>query len=260
MVDLIREILAQENWTRKQNGPLYVQLHDQIESAIRAGDIKPGEPLPSERVMAEISKVSRITVRKAVQTLVNDGLVVQKQGSGTSVAPKIDKVQQSLSQLTSFSEDMARRGAIARSRLLEKGLTTPSPRETVALGLGANSKVARISRLRIVDGVPLAIERASISPEYLPDPENVGHSLYEYLAKLGHKPSRAIQRISASNISSADAKLLQVEEGVAGLNIERTSYLPSGQVVEFTRSIYRGDAYDFVAELQLAEQLESDEQ
>ena len=256
MADLIEDILSQENWTRKQNGPLYVQLHDQIENAIRSGDIKPGEPLPSERVMAEMSKVSRITVRKAVQTLVNDGLVVQKQGSGTSVAPKVKRVQQSLSRLTSFSEDMSRRGSIVQSTWLEKGLFAPSPREIIALGLSAGSQVARISRLRIADGVPLAIERASLSPEYLPDPENVGRSLYRYLAKRGCKPSRAIQRISASNINETDAKLLEIDAGVAGLNIERISYLPTGQVVEFTRSIYRGDAYDFVAELEIADEIE----
>ena len=257
MVELIEQILAQKNWTRKQNGPLYVQLHDQIENAIRAGDIKPGEPLPSERLMAEMSKVSRITVRKAVQALVNDGLIVQRQGSGTSVAPKVQRVQQSLSRLTSFSEDMSRRGSTVQSDWLEKGLFTPSPRETLALGLSANSQVARISRLRIADGMPLAIERASLSPQYLPDPENVGRSLYAHLAKLGCKPARAIQRISASNINKADAELLAVEEGVAGLNIERISYLPTGQVVEFTRSVYRGDAYDFVAELEIGDSVES---
>jgi GntR family transcriptional regulator len=255
MVDLMEEILAQKNWTRKQNGPLYVQLHDQFEYAIRAGDLKPGEPLPSERVMAEMSKVSRITVRKAVQALVNDGLVVQRQGSGTSVAPQVQRVQQSLSRLTSFSEDMSRRGSVVQSTWLEKGLFTPSPRETVALGLSATSQVARISRLRIADGVPLAIERASLSPEYLPDPENVGRSLYRYLAKFGYKPSRAIQRISASNINNADAELLDVDAGVAGLNIERISYLPTGQVVEFTCSVYRGDAYDFVAELEIVDDI-----
>jgi len=257
MVELIEQILSQENWTRKQNGPLYVQLHDQIENAIQAGDIKPGEPLPSERLMAEMSNVSRITVRKAVQALVNDGLIVQRQGSGTSVAPKVQRVQQSLSRLTSFSEDMSRRGSTVQSNWLEKGLFDPSPRETVALGLSTNSQVARISRLRIADGVPLAIERASLSPQFLPDPENVGRSLYSYLEKLGCKPARAIQRISASNINMADAELLVVEEGFAGLNIERTSYLPTGQVVEFTRSIYRGDAYDFVAELEIGDDVKS---
>ena len=252
MSEPTEDIFRQNHWAKKRNGPLYTQLHDHIEAAIRSGDIKPGEPLPSEREIAEISNVSRITVRKAVRDLVRDGLVVQKQGSGTSVAPVLGRVQQSLSRLTSFSEDMARRGKEVRSQWLEKGLFSPSPRETLALGLKSNSQVARISRLRIADDVPLAIERAAISSDYLPDPQNVGRSLYSHLTKLGFKPSRAIQRISASNLGKADAALLDVPEGAAGLNIERTSYLSAGQIVEFTQSVYRGDAYDFVAELQIA--------
>ena len=252
MVEPVENILRREVWVRKRGGPLYIQLRDHIETTIRSGGINPGEPLPSEREIAEIGNVSRITVRKAVQDLVRDGLIVQKQGSGTSVAPALGRVQQSLSRLTSFSEDMARRGKQVQSIWLEKGLFAPSPRETMALGLKSDSMVSRISRLRIADDVPLAIEHASISPDYLPDPENVGQSLYVHLAKHGFKPSRAIQRISASNLSKAEAKLLAVAEGDAGLNIERISYLKSGQVVEFTQSIYRGDAYDFVAELQIA--------
>ncbi len=248
----VDNIFEQRIWARKSNGPLYAQLRDHLATAIRDGDMKPGEPLPSEREIAEIGNVSRITVRKAVQELVRDGLVVQKQGSGTSVAPELGKVQQPLSILTSFSEDMARRGKEVRSIWLEKGLFPPSPRETMALGLKADSQVSRISRLRIADDVPLAIERAALSPLYLPDPENVGKSLYDHLNKSGFKPSRAIQRISANNLGKSDAELLQTLEGAASLNIERLSYLSTGQIVEFTQSIYRGDAYDFVAELQIA--------
>ncbi|MCP4183109.1 MAG: GntR family transcriptional regulator [Hyphomicrobiales bacterium] len=245
-------IFEQQKWAKKRSGPLYAQLRDHLVATIKNGGIKPGEPLPSERKIAEIGNVSRITVRKAVQELVRDGLVVQKQGSGTSVAPELGKVQQSLSILTSFSEDMARRGKEVRSIWLEKGLFSPSPRETMALGLMADSQVSRISRLRIADDIPLAIERAALSPQYLPDPENVGKSLYDHLDRCGFKPSRAIQRISANNLGKSDAELLQTSEGAASLNIERLSYLSTGQIVEFTQSIYRGDTYDFVAELQIA--------
>ena len=98
----------------------------------------------------------------------------------------------------------------------------------------------------------MAIENASLSADILPDPENISDSLYAHLEKRGQKPSRAIQRISATILSGADAELLEVDDGTAGLKIERISYLPGGQIVEFTRSIYRGDSYDFVAELQIS--------
>ena len=77
-------------------------------------------------------------------------------------------------------------------------------------------------------------------------------SLYAALEKQGCRPVRAIQRISAVSLDEADAALLGVEAGSASLKIERISYLPSGKVVEFTRSLYRGDAYDFAVELKLA--------
>ncbi len=254
MSENIAELLARDIWVRKHGGPLYSQLSQHIEAAIRSGAISEGDPLPSEREIAQISGLSRVTVRKAVQELVRDGFVIQRQGSGTSVAPKPERVQQSLSRLTSFSEDMQRRGMNSRSEWLERGIFTPSPRECMALGLSADANVARISRLRIADGMPLAIERASLSAETVPEPDEIGESLYAYLAGRGKKPSRAIQRISARVLDARDAKLLGVPEGSAGLRIERISYLPDGRTVEFTQSVYRGNAYDFIAELRIVDE------
>ena len=113
--------------------------------------------------------------------------------------------------------------------------------------------MSRISRLRVTGDPPLAIERASLSSRILPDPTSIADSLYKHLDKAGNRPIRAIQRIRAANLADEDAHLLQVPAGSAGLNIERTSYLASGRVIEFTRSIYRGDTYDFVAELRLGD-------
>ncbi|HEY7646939.1 MAG TPA: GntR family transcriptional regulator [Hyphomicrobiales bacterium] len=253
MADAVQAILPPSNWTLSGNGPLYLQLRQRLEEEIRSGALKPGAPLPSEREIAELCDVSRVTVRKAVQSLVRDGFVVQRRGSGTTVARHVERVEQSLSRLTSFSEDMARRSMNGRSVWIEKGVYPASPREMMALGLGADAEVARIARLRMADDVPLAIERAAISTRYLPEPDRIRHSLYEALAELGNRPVRAIQRISAVNLGAEDASLLEVSEGNAGLSIERISYSSQGAAIEFTRSIYRGDAYDFVAELRIGD-------
>lgn len=236
-----------------QGGPLYLQLKRWIEGAIARGVIRPGDALPSERDLAQKIDVSRVTVRKAVQELVHDGVLVQRHGSGTFVAPQPHRVEQSLGQLTSFAEDMARRGLPVRSVLLDRGTYDPSPEETMALGLAPGERVARIWRLRISDNTPLAIERASIAAAVLPDPARVGESLYSELERTGNRPVRAIQRIRAANLGEADAKLLEISAGAAALHIERVGYLASGRVVEFTRSVYRGDTYDFVAELRVGE-------
>ena len=253
MPDSLASVFAPELENSLQGGPIYLRFARRLESAIKSGLIQPGEALPSERDIASMADISRVTVRKAVQDLVQSGLLVQRHGSGTFVTPKVDRVEQSLSQLTSFTEDMARRGKNVRSLFLERGVFPPSPEETMVLGLSAGERVSRVNRLRMADDTPLAIERASMSTNSLPDPNLVDVSLYAALEANGCRPVRAIQRISAVSLDENDAGILEVAAGSASLKIERISYLPSGRVVEFTRSVYRGDAYDFVAELRLQE-------
>ncbi len=240
-------------WSLSGSGPLYIQLRQLLENKIECGDFRPGDPFPAEREIADLCSVSRVTVRKAVQALVADGYVVQRHGSGNVVAESVERVEQSLSRLTSFSEDMQRRGRTVRTSWLEQGIYPASPEEMIALGIRSDTMVSRIARLRIADDTPLAIERASLSTNHLPNPEKVKNSLYALLEEYGCKPVRAVQRISAINLNAEDARLLEVPLASAGLRIERISYSSHGQVIELTRSVYRGDAYDFVAELQIGD-------
>lgn len=233
-------------------GPLYLQLHRKILTTIASGRLLPGNSLPPERDLAQMTGLSRVTVRKAMQSLVASGQLVQRRGSGTVVAQRLERLEQALSLLTSFTEDMERRGKQVDSVWISRGLFSPAPEEVMALGLGSDDRVARLERVRRSDALPLAIERAALSSAILPDPDAVETSLYAHLQKRGLRPVRAVQRISAANLGQQDADLLGVSPGAAGLKIERISYLPSGRVVEFTRSIYRGDAYDFAVELKLA--------
>lgn len=247
--------LAPGGWLDPAAGPLYRQLTQRIEAGIGAGLIAPGQPLPPEREIAARTGTSRVTVRKAVADLAARGLIRQRQGSGSYVAPAPVRVEQSLSRLTSFSEDMARRGLASQAEWLGRGLFLPSPDEVLTLGLGAGDLVARLDRLRRAEGRPMAIERAALPPDILPDPMLVGASLYAALGARGCRPVRAVQKISAVNLGPGDAGLLGVAPGAAGLRIARISYLPGGRVAEFTRSLYRSDAYEFVAELRIPEEL-----
>ncbi|WP_281856925.1 GntR family transcriptional regulator [Litoreibacter halocynthiae] len=250
----IAAFLAPDNWLLSDGGPRYVQLRQRLSEGVDQGLLKAGSPLPPEREIAAITELSRVTVRKAIQALAKDGIVVQKQGSGSFVASNAPQIEQSLSRLTSFSEDMSRRGMKSTSIWLERGVYMPSPDEVLALALSSDASVSRIARLRTADGKPMAIERASLSSEILPNPLLVETSLYEVLEQVGFRPVRALQKISAINLEEDNAALLDVAPGKAGLRIERTSYLADGRTVEFTQSIYRGDAYNFVAELRLAKE------
>jgi GntR family transcriptional regulator len=147
---------------------------------------------------------------------------------------------------------MQQRGLETTSKWLERGVFLPTEEEVSVLGLGAEDSVARIYRLREAGGQPMALERAALPLSILPNPLEVTTSLYATLGVIGHRPVRAIQKISAINLEATEAKLLNVAEGTAGLRIQRLSFLEDGRVAELTRSLYRGDAYDFVAELQLS--------
>ncbi|MDF3415470.1 GntR family transcriptional regulator [Sulfitobacter sp. M57] len=250
----IANFLAPDSWLKSDGGPRYMQLRRRVSDGVKQGVLKPGSPLPPEREIAAITETSRVTVRKAFQALAEDGIIVQKQGHGSFIASNTPQLEQSLSRLTSFSEDMSRRGMTSTSVWLERGIFMPSPDEVLALALTPDASVSRIARLRTADDKPMAIERASLSTEMLPNPLEVETSLYEVLERSGLRPHRALQKISAINLQEEDANLLDIPAGAAGLRIERTSYLRDGRVVEFTQSIYRGDAYNFVAELRLAKE------
>lgn len=246
-----RELFAADRVAAMGPGPLYMRLRRLIAEAVNSGLLKEGEALPTERDIAESADLSRVTVRRAVDDLVAQGLLIRRHGSGTFVAGGVSRLEQSLSQLTSFTEDMARRGLAARSQWLERSVVAPSPDEMMVLGLSVGDTVSRLERLRIAGDVPMAIERASVIGAFLPDPGVVAGSLYDALGERGARPIRATQRIAARNVDAREAGLLQVAPGAASLYIERVSYLPDGRIIEFTRSIYRGDAYDFVAELKI---------
>jgi GntR family transcriptional regulator len=136
---------------------------------------------------------------------------------------------------------------------IERSTSHPAPEEMMTLGLSGDSRVARLTRLRSLAGRPLAIERTCISSEFLPDALCVTSSIYKTLADANFRPARAIQRISACNIADPDASMLGVTIGAAGLLTKRVAYLASGRPIEFTRSLFRGDADCFVTELTLIE-------
>lgn len=233
--------------TAGSHGPVYLRLRHAIRNGIERGALEPGQVLPSERDLARQLGLSRVTVRKAIAGLVADGVLTQRHGAGTFVAERIVKP---LSRLTSFTEDLRARGLNPHSVFLEREVGEVTPEESMAMNLSPGAEVSRLYRLRYGADEPLAVERASIPRAVLADPALVVDSLYEALEKLGCRPVRGLQRLRAVNFGAEQARLLKLPVGSAGLALERRSFLADGRVVEFTRSWYRGDVYDFVAELQ----------
>ena len=225
--------------------PLYLQLANMLSDGIAGGEWRANQALPSERVLSDMVAVSRVTARKAIDMLCERGMLTRKRGSGTYITPKLE---QPLSRLTSFSEELRQRGFTAGSRWLQRDIGTAAPLELLSLGLSPHMPVARLRRLRTADDVVMAIETTTIPVLYLPDPRQVSDSLYGYLESRGTIPMRALQHIRAVNASAEQARLAQIKEGEAMLHITRVSYLDNGAAVELTHSYCRSDYYEFVAE------------
>jgi GntR family transcriptional regulator len=226
--------------------PLYQQLQRALREAIEQRVLGVDDALPAERQLAEELSVSRITVRKAIEGLVDEGLLVRRQGAGNFVASRVEK---NFAKLTSFSEDMRARGRTPHSEWLRKSEGTVTPEEALTLRLSPGTPVFRFHRLRFADNAPMSLEYATIVASCLSSPEAVDSSLYEALEAAGNRPVRALQRLRALLLRAEQAKLLDAREGDAGLLVERVGFLRDGRAVEFCQSYYRGDTYDFVAEL-----------
>ena len=226
--------------------PLYRQLQRVLRDAINSRLLHQDDAIPPERDLAEDFDISRITVRKAIDGLVSEGLLMRRRGAGTFVASRVEK---SFSKLSSFSEDMISRGRKPHSEWVSKTSGAVTPEESLSLGLSPGALVYRFQRIRYADGQTMAIEQSTIPGYCLSSEEAVGASLYKALEETGHRPVRALQRLHAVNFTAEQAERLGIKPGEAGLFIERRGFLQDGRAAEFTQSYYRGDAYDVVAEL-----------
>ncbi|NML07852.1 GntR family transcriptional regulator [Sphingomonas sp. G-3-2-10] len=227
--------------------PLYLQLQKGLRNAIENRVVQADAAIPTERELSEEFDISRITVRKAVDGLVSEGLLSRRRGAGTFVtAPRVEK---NFSRLTSFSEDMVSRGRRPHSAWVSKTEGAVTPEEAMSLGVSPGTSVYRFHRIRFADDLPMALEFSTVPGYCLASVDAVGASLYEALDQAGHLPVRALQRLRAVNFTAEQAEPLGVAAGDAGLFIERRGFLVDGRTAEFTQSYYRGDAYDLVAEL-----------
>ncbi len=231
------------------NQPLYLQLQRALREAIDKRLIGPEDALPAERELATDLAVSRMTVRKALDGLVQEGLLVRRQGSGNFISTRVEK---NFAKLTSFSEDMRARGRTPRSVWINRATGTVTPEEAMTLGLSPGTPVFRFHRIRYADEAPMALEYATVLASALSSIDAVDSALYEALERAGRRPVRALQRLRAVLLSPEQAELLKAKAHAAGLSVERVGFLQDGSAVEYSQSYYCGDTYDFIAELSSA--------
>lgn len=228
--------------------PKYYQLKEILREMIENEELKPGEAIPTEMELCQYHNVSRMTARKAIQDLVYQGLLYKEQGKGTYVA--YPKERRNVFQLLSFTEEMKANGKQVDNQILLFEKKVPNKRESEILEIDNSiNLIYVIKRLRIVDGLPLAIEMAHIPEKVVPglarkDIEE--HSLYGLIEKkYGIKLSYGKQSIQPVVLTSYEGDLMNInlKDNNLGLLFERITYSEDDEAIEYTKSIYRSDIY-----------------
>ncbi|MFF2890645.1 GntR family transcriptional regulator [Paenibacillus sp. NPDC057967] len=232
--------------------PLYFQVKEYLRSQIQSGHYKPDELIPSERELSEEFEINRLTVRQAINELVQEGLLYRQRGVGTFVSTP--KIEQPLTKLTNFSTDMQNRGAVPGAQVVSIQVIPSTKQVAAQLRLETGEEVLEIVRVRTADGEPMALERSYLvyelaRPLHGMDMENV--SLYEMLERYcGLKLVKAVQTIEVAAVYPEEAGILEIGQHDAAMLIERTTYAEGlDRPVEYVRSLYRGDRYKFTIEM-----------
>ena len=224
--------------------PLYYQISTRLERAIREQQLPAGARLENEISLGQRFGFSRPTVRRAIQELVDKGLLVRRRGIGTQVVH--GQVTRNV-ELTSLYEDLNQTGQKPTTTVVTHEVTTADETAAHALGIAVGDRVLRLVRVRYADGVPLAVMDNTLPTEFadLTEEDLADRGLYQLLRSRGVTMKVAKQRIGARTVTAAEGELLSLPKGAAVLTMSRTAFDSSGRAVEFGQHIYSPDLYSF---------------
>lgn len=224
--------------------PLYYQMATRLEEAIRSEALPPGARLENEISLGNRLGLSRPTVRRAIQELVDKGLLVRRRGIGTQVVH--GKVTRSV-ELTSLYEDLSRSGQAPETQVILHEVARADETAATELGVAVGDDVLHLTRLRLADGVPIALMENTLPSEYtdITREDLEARGLYQLLRERGVTIRVANQRIGARAASSRESTLLELGKGAPVLTMSRTAFDSSGRAVEFGQHCYRPDLYSF---------------
>jgi GntR family transcriptional regulator len=236
--------------------PLYYQLKEVLKQQIRAGHLAPHTAIPSEPELVTQYHVSRATVRQALTELVHEGLLYRQHGRGTFVCePRVQ--QQTISELTSFSDELRRRGKHPGGMLFISELVRGSQSVREQLRLTDEEQVIRLERLRTADDAPIAYE-----VDYLPYPRALGvyqraketaeGSLYSLMSSEGLQPYIAEESFKADCPSEREVELLRLSDNEIGIRLSCTAFDETGAPIEYTEAFYPSGLYDFHLTLRIS--------
>lgn len=231
----------------KQNGqPAYRRIQQLIRESIESGQLKPGDAVDSERLLARTHGVSLMTARHALKELEVEGMVERRLGAGTFVAPP--KIH--FNRLVSFSEQMAGRGFSAHSRILAVRLISGESEVTARLGLPAGSRLVKLERIRMADRQPFALEVCYLAADQFPGLVEISlerRSLFTLLEqKYGVQLAYADEEVDATAADHRIEDLLEVPRGASLLRIRQVLYSTGGGRIAYSLALYRSDRYSLL--------------
>lgn len=231
--------MVEESRPKVRRGRKHVLVREYVRSLVVAAE--PGTPAPSERDLAEQFGVARMTVRHAIDALVAQGLLERIAGRGTFVTKPLIDMQM---RLSSYSEEMERRGKRPESRTLLSRRESAGPGVARAMEVSEGAPIAHWQRLRLADGDPMAIQHVYLSLDHFPNflDEALPASLYSWFAVRDLMPTWGEDSVTAGAATEEEADLLELEPGAPVLHISRRAFCRE-VVVEVTRSVYRADRY-----------------
>jgi GntR family transcriptional regulator len=230
--------------------PLYIQIADQLISQIESGELQPGSQLTPERQLSTQMQVNRMTLRRALQVLQAQGLLVRKHGIGTFIADR--KIDRQMETIFRFTSGMQNKGLNPGTKLIWVDVIPADPKIAEDLALHSSDQVFDILRLRSINQEPVMLESYKISLSRFPHLDRFNleaRSIYEiFETEFGVNINRSRQSFEPITATRYEAELLGIEVGTALMLETRVSYDDQDQPIEFGKDRYRGDRFRFVTE------------
>jgi len=230
--------------------PLYVQIARLIVQQASGGELRRGDRLPSERALCAEFGVSRVTLRKALATLVDEGVLESSHGRGWFFTTGV--LGEPPNALRSFSETARIRGLEPSARVLEATCREATLNEAEQFGVAPGSAIFELHRVRCLDGIPVACDECRVPLAIAPrlgSADFAEASLYAELERAGCAPVRAEYAVEAAEADAETAEHLGIRPGAAVLKTMQIGYAAHDRVVELSSTTYRGDRYRFRASL-----------
>lgn len=225
--------------------PLYIKFAETVKHAVQSATLRQGDFLPSERDFSQCLKISRITVRKALETLEAEGVIIRSRGYGTYVS---DRFEYQLKEAKGFSQQVVLQGKRPNTLWVNKSVVKSSDEVATQLNLPPGSDVFMLKRIRYVDDAPVSIEESYVPAALIDDVDDIQLSLYDYFRSRNIHPQRTRSRVSAQMPDSEFQAHIRLQESVPVLVIRQTAFGADNAPIEYSINYCRSDLYVFISE------------